>query len=341
MGKLTIDDIAEALGVSKTTVSRAISGKGRIGEKTRLRVKQYIDEHDYTPSAVARGLAQNRTFNIGVIWPESTDADELPFFQKCLIGISDVTGKAGCDILISLYDGKDISNIRRLIRHHKVDGVILTRTLAGDPLVGCLEELGIPAVAIGSLPGAGLPGVDNDNYRACLELTGLLIRRGSRRPALIGGDSSHIITRTRRDSFLAALRKAGIDPVPGLIRLDVGTSSGEDAGSAVLGAAALGADVVICMDDRLAGAALTAAESARLRVPEDILLASFYDSPGLALFSPPVTAISFDDKALGRKSAETLLRLIDGEPAESCVLPGYEIRLRKSTDISSRPASRT
>ena len=67
---ITIADVAEALGVSKTTVSRAISGKGRIGEATRERVLAYIEEHDYQPNVIAKGLAQSKTFNICVIMPE-------------------------------------------------------------------------------------------------------------------------------------------------------------------------------------------------------------------------------------------------------------------------------
>ena len=66
---ITISDVAEALGVSKTTVSRAISGKGRIGAATRKRVLEYIQEHDYKPNVIARGLAQSKTFNICVVMP--------------------------------------------------------------------------------------------------------------------------------------------------------------------------------------------------------------------------------------------------------------------------------
>ena len=64
---ITIADVAEALGVSKTTVSRAISGKGRIGKETRKRVLEYIEEHDYKPNAIAKGLAQSKTYNICVV----------------------------------------------------------------------------------------------------------------------------------------------------------------------------------------------------------------------------------------------------------------------------------
>ena len=79
---ITISDVAEALGVSKTTVSRAISGKGRIGAATRKRVLEYIQEHDYKPNVIARGLAQSKTFNICVVMPGDYALVDLPFFQE-------------------------------------------------------------------------------------------------------------------------------------------------------------------------------------------------------------------------------------------------------------------
>ena len=79
--KMTIDDIAADLGVSKTTVSRAISGKGRIGRETRERVQEYIQEHNYKPNVIAKSLAQQRTYNIVVAWPGDPGIAELPFFR--------------------------------------------------------------------------------------------------------------------------------------------------------------------------------------------------------------------------------------------------------------------
>ena len=79
--KITIDDVAKALGISKTTVSRAISGKGRVGYDTRNKVMEYIEKHNYRPNVMAQALAQQRTFNIGVVWPDDYGAADLPFFQ--------------------------------------------------------------------------------------------------------------------------------------------------------------------------------------------------------------------------------------------------------------------
>ena len=92
MKKGNVITISEALGVSKTTVSRAISGKGRIGEATRQKVLAYIEEHDYKPNVIARGLAQSKTFNLCVVMPEDYALVDLPFFQEVITGIQEIAG---------------------------------------------------------------------------------------------------------------------------------------------------------------------------------------------------------------------------------------------------------
>ena len=108
---ITISDVAEALGVSKTTVSRAISGKGRIGEATRQKVLAYIEEHDYKPNVIARGLAQSKTFNLCVVMPEDYALVDLPFFQEVITGIQEIAGMNEYDILLCICQENDIWRI--------------------------------------------------------------------------------------------------------------------------------------------------------------------------------------------------------------------------------------
>ena len=139
---ITIADVAEALGVSKTTVSRAISGKGRIGRETRERVLAYIEEHDYKPNVIAKGLAQSKTYNICVVMPGEYDVVDLTFFQECLFGIQEIAGSMEYDILLSICRKNDISSLERIIANHKVDGVILMRTFVEDEQIDfCRQKM--------------------------------------------------------------------------------------------------------------------------------------------------------------------------------------------------------
>ncbi len=326
---ITIDDIAKALGISKTTVSRAISGKGRVGEETKQKVLQFIDEHNYKPNIMARALAQQKTYNIGVVWPADYSAVDLPFFQRCITGISEVTSGYGYDIMVSLVTGRDMTGLKRIIDNHKVDGIILTRTLVDDKPAKFLKSSGIPFVAVGSSDDPDIIYVDNDNYAACKELTSILIAKGMKRLALIGGSTNHVITRTRQSGFMAAFDEAGIQVDPSLIYLNIETTS--KVGHILKELMKKNIDGVICMDDNLAGEVISRCRDEHINIPKDLRLASFYNSSILESAVPSVTSLNFNDKNLGAAAAKKLLDMIDGGSVSGEVLRNYEVILKEST----------
>lgn len=154
-------------GVSKTTVSRAISGKGRIGKDTPERVLTYIEKHNYKPNVLAKGLAQLKTYNIGVMLPEDYTVVDLPFFQSCLVGIEETAISMDYDILLTMSRGRDCAQLMRMVENHKVDGVILMRTFMQDAHVEYLKTQNIPFVTVGSSNYQGVVQVDSDHRSAC------------------------------------------------------------------------------------------------------------------------------------------------------------------------------
>lgn len=327
--KITIEDVADALGVSKTTVSRAISGKGRIGENTRKRVLEYIEQNNFKPNVVAKGLAQRRTFNIGVVWPGDYTLVDLPFFQRCLVGMSEVTSGYSYDIVISVVTGDEISNLKRIIENHKVDGIILTRTLTDDKPAEYLKKSGIPFVAIGTCSDEDIITVDNDHFDACKELTSILIGKGHSRLALIGGSQNHMVTRTRYEGFEKAYELAGKKFDESLVFLNQGNE--QKLTETVKHLVEKKIDGIICMDDQLAGYVMRICKNLEIRVPEDMRLASFYNSNILNNAFVSVTSLNFDDRNLGAVATRMLLRLIDGEKVESQKLKNYEVIMKEST----------
>lgn len=326
---LTIADIAQELGVSKTTVSRAISGKGRIGEQTRNRVLAYIEDHHYSPNVIAKGLAQNKTFNLGMVLPGDYNIEELPFFQKCMLGISRAASEAGYDVLVSMVMPDQITQLERAVTNRKVDGVILTRTLTDDSPMRYLEENGVPFVAIGSTKDAQAVQIDNDHKNACRELTGALLDRGIRKIALIGGSESYTVTKNRLQGFVDAfVMRADWD---GERQIFLNVDDSREVDRIVEGLLTNRVECVVCMDDFLCGCVLNVLQQRRIAVPKQIQVASFYDSSILANRIPAVTSIRFDVEELGRKACELLLRMLDGEETERCTLLGYEVRMREST----------
>lgn len=326
---LTIADIAQELGVSKTTVSRAMSGKGRIGEETRKRVQAYIEAHHYSPNVVAKGLAQNKTFNLGLVLPGDYNIVELPFFQKCMMGISRTASEAGYDVLLSMVTADKITQLERAVTNRKIDGAILTRTLADDAPMRYLQENGVPFVAIGSTDEAKVVQIDNDHRGACRELTGRLLDGGIRSLALIGGREEYIVTKNRLLGFEDAFAEH-----PGWDGSRQTFLNIEDEGEVekiVEGLLTERVECIVCMDDFLCGCVLNVLQTRRAAVPEQVQVVSFYDSSTLANRIPAVTSIRFNVEELGRKACGMLLRMLDGEEAQGRTLLGYEVRMREST----------
>lgn len=326
---LTINDIAEELGVSKTTVSRAISGKGRIGAKTRRKVLDYIEEHNYRPNVIAKGLAQNKTFNLGLVLPGDYNIVELPFFQNCMMGVCKLASDADYDVLISMVTAQNITQLERAVTNHKIDGVILTRTLTEDAPMKYLKENGIPFVAIGSTDDDAVIQIDNDHRNACKELTCKLLEQGAKKIALIGGDESYVVTGNRLHGFEDAFRDRKQWEGMKEIFLNVGDSRQVDRIVEKLLKEKI--ECIVTMDDFLCSCVLNSLQQRGVSVPGEVQVGSFYDSTFLANHMPSVTSIRFDVEELGTKACELLLGLLEGEPVQQRTLLGYEIRMRRST----------
>lgn len=327
--KITIADVAEALGVSKTTVSRAISGKGRIGGETKQRVLQYIERNGYQPNVIAKSLAQSKTYNIAMLQPVGCNIAELPFFQNCMYGVCRAAVARDYDVLVVYQSGGAKETLERIISNHKIDGILISRTLMSDETVDYVKGKHIPLVAIGSSPDEELIQVDNDHLSACRELTGYLLRQGAQRMALIGGNRQHVVTRTRYQGFAEAFHEADIPILAELVYLDVDEESRVE--EIVDDVMAKKADCIVCMDDMICSRVLECLERRRVLVPEQIQVASFYNSLLIGNRVPQVTTLTFDVAKLGVTACDTLLDVIEGKNVKRKQLLPYYVSIKGST----------
>lgn len=326
---ITIADVAEALGVSKTTVSRAISGKGRIGKETRNRVLAYIEEHDYKPNVIAKGLAQSKTYNLCVVMPGEYDVVDLTFFQECLFGIQEIAGIMEYDLLLSICQTNDISSLERIIANRKVDGAILMRTFVEDAQIEFLQEKHVPFVTIGSSNYQHVIQVDHNHKSACKELTSIILMKNLKKIALIGGDESHVVTQSRLRGFREAYAKMGEEIDESLLYLNLDNHILVD--KAVKEALDRKVDCILCMDDAICSRVLKMLREQQVKVPQEVRLASFYNSTILENSVPSITSLSFDAKELGMVACRTLLDLIEGTEVKERTLLSYEVVLKEST----------
>ncbi len=327
--KLTISDVAEALGVSKSTVSRAISGKGRIGKSTRERVMDYIDKHNYKPNVLAKGLAQLKTYNIGVMLPEDYTVVDLPFFQTCLIGIEETAVSMDYDILLTTSRESECVRLERMVENHKVDGVVLMRTFTKDIHIEYLKSQGIPFVTVGSTHYKDVVQVDNDHQSACRELISILLMKKMKRIGLIGGIESHVVTQNRLQGYLEAHQQAGILANQDIIFINMEKEVMIER--AVEKLLEEQVDCIACLDDAVCMHVLNKLKKERISIPEQIKVVSFYDSSVLEHNLPTITSLSFNARELGTVACKTLMELIEGSAVKEKTLLGYEVVLKQST----------
>ena len=327
--KVTIDDIARELNVSKTTVSRAISGKGRISAVTRERVMEYIRAANYKPNVIAKGLAKSKTYNIGFVMPGDSSLVDLPFFQECLLGVSEIASTYDYDVLISMVTDSDMGQLRRLVENHKVDGVILSRTLVKDQPAEYLDANQIPFVTIGTSLNKDIVQIDNDHRSACRELTSILLMRGIRKIALIGGNKSHVVTQKRLQGFQDAFLEQGLSPDNSLIYMDVEHNVMIE--KVVEEMVERHVECVICMDDSICAHVLNKLRKEKPRVQADTKEESFSNSSLLESNIPSITSLNFNVKELGMVTCRTLIDRIEGKTVQRRTLLGYEVSMKEST----------
>jgi len=326
---LTISDIAGKLGVSKTTVSRAMSGKGRIGKETSKRVNAYIMEQGYRPNAIARGLAQSKTFNICVLLPEDEYLKDMPFFQKALLGISEYLSGAEYDAIITTASKHNIENLKRIVTNKKVDGVVLTRTIKDDPAVAFLKEQGIPFVVIGSYEEEKVVQVDARHEEAAYEITCYLLGKGLKRIALLGGNPEHIVNQKRFSGVKKAYERMKIDQKY-LTHYD-NMNSESDITRAVQDTLYHGCDCFLCEDDRITISVLNKLRKENVKIPEEVRIATLFESVILDNYVPAITGLTYDVMQLGRIVAEQVLSLIKGKEVPLLTTVEYQIVIKEST----------
>ncbi len=327
--KIRIKQIAQELGISETTVSRAISGKGRVSEATRQRVAEYLEQADALPCIRRRSYIERKTKNILVIVAGESDYGLLPYFSQVIMGVYDFFQPLGYQVMIAKTSETDITPLKRIIRQHKCDGVILSRTLENALDIDFLQEKGVPFVTIGSYDDNTLYQVDFDQRGACRELTRELLRMGNRKLALFCANRKHVVTQSRLAGFLQAYEELGLDFDFRFLFEDTGYTEVADA--CVEAVLKQGIECIVCMDDNICLNVLNGLRKLKVWIPTEMKVASFYNSGVLEEHYPPVSCVDLNIGEAARRASEVLYAVLNGKEAAKRTILGYEVLLKAST----------
>lgn len=319
----TIRDVAAVAGVSSGTVSRVLNGRNWVSPASKTAVEAAIKKTGYRVNAAARSLAMSRSNTIAFLLTETQNIlFEDPNFASLVRGTSAELGKR--DISFVLIMAGDEAEQRRALNYvaaGHVDGVLLAFTSAhGNPLVQRLIAAGIPMVAAGQPLGfEGEIGViAADDLQGAITMTRHLQSRGRRRIATIAGPRDTPGGRARLDGFRRALAD---DFDPSLVRHgDYSRASGRQAMGELLEVDP-SIDAVFAANDAMAAGAIDVLQQAGLRVPEDVAIGGFDDSPFAVSTDPALTTMRQPFERISAEMVRVLLEIIDGAGTSTMLLP--------------------
>lgn len=206
---MNLKELSAILGLSQTTVSRALNDYPEVSNKTRVRVKNVAEQYNYRPNTRAKGLATGRSLSIGHVIPVSSTNEMVnPIFSDFIAGAGEVYSRNGYDLHLSVVADVDEEKLyRELATKGAVDGVIVHGPRENDERIALLKEVGLPFVVHGR-SGAGdadYSWVDVNNTRAFQRATEFLLDLGHRRIALVNGQESMDFALRRREGYEQAL----------------------------------------------------------------------------------------------------------------------------------------
>ena len=308
---VTLVEIAEQAGVSRSTVSRVMNNHPSVDPDTRSRVLSVAEQLNYQPNMAARSLAAGKTRVLGLVIPMGVSALFLdPYFPLLIQGISAACNANGHSVMLWLAEPEyERRTIGQLLRGGMIDGVILASALVNDPVQEALLQSGLPFILVGRNPDNDqISYVDVDNRTSARGAVAHMLRLGYERVATIAGPKDMIAGADRLEGYLLALRDRGLRPDPNLIvESDFTDEGGYSAMQQLL---PFEPDAVFTANDIMAIGALRALREAGKQIPDDVAVIGFDDMPVSARSNPSLSTVRQPVQRTGMVAAETLIDMI-------------------------------
>jgi DNA-binding LacI/PurR family transcriptional regulator len=331
-GAVSIRDVAAAAGVSVATVSRVLSPASAdvpMRKETRDKVERAIDELGYRPNDLARALLQHRTAAIGLVVPDISN----PYYPPLVRGVEDAASSQGYRVVLcnTDRDPAKISGYLDTLIKTRVDGIVVAGGGWADvpDRTAVLGNYRTGLVAVGRHLTAH-PSVRIDNVAASREAAEHLIGLGHRRIAFLGGPASSTTVQDRAQGYRDALKVAGLAGAATVRCGDFTEESGYAATREILGASPP-PTALLCANDRIALGAYAAVADAGRRVPDDVSVVGFDDTPIARYVRPTLTTVAIPTYEMGSAAVRVLLAQLDGNTEPEVETMPTRLVVRDST----------
>jgi len=314
---ITIKDIAKALGLSTSTVSRALRGSYEISPETKKLVMEYAERFNYRPNPIALSLKERKSRSIGVIVVEIANN----FFSQAINGIESIAYNKGYHVIIS--QSHESHEREKVITEHlssrSVDGFLVSLSTESADIEHFkkLHDKGLPIVFFDRITGEiDTHKVVVDNNKGAYDITKHLLDQGFQRIAHLTNSAHLSITKERLQGYTRAITDRGLKVNEQYIRYcDHGGMIYAEIEDAVKELLAMKEppDAIFTSSDRLTTSCLTALKKAKIKVPDQVGLAGFTNSALTELFDPTLTAVRQPAFEMGQVATELLIQLIESK----------------------------
>lgn len=317
------------MGLSITTVSRALNGHSDVAPATRARVEEAARDLDYHPNMFARSLQTSRADAIALIIPHVLHRSFDTFWLDFIAGVEAACTRKGVDLLLTATDDEVTPSFRRVARGRRVDGVLLCDVRRTDPRVAYLSALARPFVCFGrTTDDHDYAYIDVDGASGVCTAVEHLLGLGHRRIAYLGVDPDFGFSHFRLHGYQQALSGQHVPLDPDLVRESL-TEFNAVAVIREMLSLSSPPTAIFATADFLGVAAVKTARELGLRIPDELSLCVFDDSPLVRHLDPPLTVVSQSNRRLGEEAARLLLDRV-GNPAapviQRLVVPALVIR---------------
>lgn len=315
--QVTIYDIARHLNISKSTVSRALTGSSNISSDTRRNVLEMAEKMDYQRNILSINLIEKKTYTIGVLIPEFTSS----FYPQVTVGIQQEAARLGYNVMISFSNNSYETEVHhsQMLLSSQVDGLLVAPSKETQDFEHIKKFIrrGIPVVFLnGGSDEMIAPKVIVNDYDAAFSLVAHLIKSGKRRIAHLSGPQNMVTSRKRLNGYLDALKQHDVPVCDELIipydsnaikffrnisgLLNIGTP----------------ADAIFAIDDQAAIQAIAAIKRLGLCIPKDVAVVGFGNFYGAEIVEPALTTVNQPGEEMGRAAMVLLMGMLKKNVSE-------------------------
>lgn len=335
--KPTIQLVAKKAGVSMSTVSRVLNNHPAVLPETRAKVLSVMQELDYVPNQLARGLSSNGFNNILVVFTRSsTQSIDNPYFGNIISSIGIIAEQNNYDLILNSNDNEDseIEKAISMINSKLIKGIVLLSSRINSKFIEVMAGTDIPMVVIGkfdpSITSGRMISIDTDNYKDSWDIGNYLYQMGHRQIGCVHAPLTHYVAMDRVQGLKDSLAARQTE-----VRDEWYVDGGDTVESAYMAALNLlcsksGITAIFATDDIKALGVYKAARNMNLRIPEDLSVIGHNDFDFSSMLTPALTTVRVPIHELGMISASKLFSMINRGKKETSQMLPTKMQLRSS-----------